>query len=127
MSQICRRPCRGCGLKCFSVSRTQRCPPTLTLLPFQPSAVKHVGCFQLHLNRNCNIIIYLFIVEGGHFLFGRGEIRSEVSGWEVGCRTSALEELCILLTDLSHQIGGGEQELSCRRHSIPSCAFKRLT
>lgn len=40
-----------------------------------------------------------------------------MSGWEIGCRTSALEELCILLTDLGHQMGGrkgAEQGLSFR-------------
>lgn len=84
MSQIWRRPCRGCGLKCFSVSRTQRCPPTLTLLPFQPSAIKHVGCFQLHMNRNCNIIIYLFIVEGGTLSIWRR--RNPLRGVRMGGR-----------------------------------------
>lgn len=61
MSQIWRTVYKYCGLKCFSVSCAQHCPPTLTLHSFQCLLWKHVGCFQLHMNHNSNISFFFFL------------------------------------------------------------------
>lgn len=90
---------KDCGLKCLSVSCTQHCPPTPTLLPFQHLLWKHVGCFQLHISHNSSFL-------GGDtdymqkekYCQGCQDGRSAAEHWP---RSSSA--FCNLLTDLHHR------------------------
>lgn len=90
MSQIWRKLYQHCSLKCFSVSRAQHCPPTLTRLSFQCLLWKLVGCFRLRTNRNSNFF-FLFVRQ---CLFAtkkkKAKILSEMSEHEVIYSSSAL-------------------------------------